>query len=703
MSPIEHTKKSLINIMNNDNSVLVVHNNSSLIDEMNEILCKSKFNVISATSSIEALSKISFQLPNIIISDYNLEHENGIDFCVKIRSSIKTKLIPFIIISETEHTGENIRAIKNGADFFLVRPYNKEELLAHIENKISHYNDFYQLSIRDELTNLYNRREFMSQFTSFTTQHPDEVVSVAMVDLDYFKQVNDIHGHQTGDLVLMKLADIFQKHINESFIPTRFGGEEFAILMPTLEAESAFELIEDIRNEFLSIVFYGAKNKTFHVSFSCGISTYPDFALNISDVLSLSDQALYSAKKDGRSRTYIYKKFMSYNDRFWEYFEKSNHLFIDINNNDIVTNLPFLPKLLEFITTDIDEINSIGILNIHVEPVKGVRNFYDPHVYDIIIQNIKKTVQQVCISKYASDTYYSVSSIFEYSYTILFPSLFDFTLNKEKCHQLYNEIVETTYDFLIDYPVNISYSDGVIYYDSKNKKAIKNTISLMVRDKVVLPSKNKIFNILNIYEVFNNYYKSYSVFETSSGKTSFSYISHKLTGEFIPEFSFLLSSSNCNLEDLHQILNYYIQTSKESTLFFPYIESIPFDVYFEAIKSHSENNSFCILFDENYISKNIDLFKNLNSKNDSIQLGISNSYIHSEVLKILSLCEFKILMFTKYLFYDLHTYRSRIKLISGLTDFTDQLDVKSCVCDIKREEDIQYIKALQIDYYSTLF
>ncbi|MFW5807871.1 MAG: diguanylate cyclase, partial [Spirochaetota bacterium] len=451
-----------------NNRILIVYKNRELVNDIYTLYPDDTLNIITARSSIEALSKISFQLPNLIISEYDLENENGIDFCVKIRSSIKTKLIPFIIISDHDDHSENIRALQNGADAFLVRPFNDEELRAHIDNKISHYNDFYQLSIRDELTNLYNRREFINQFQYITSKDPSMVVSVAMVDIDFFKHVNDIHGHQVGDFVLMKFAETLQKFSYQSIIPTRFGGEEFAILLPGRDVQEAYEIIESIRKDFLSISFTGAKGNTFHVSFSTGIASYPDFADNISDILSLADQALYSAKKDGRGRTYIYKKHMSYNDRFWEYFEQTSNFYVDAHNNDAVTGLPFLPKLLEFLTTMSENINSIGVLTVNIEPLEGIRKYYGSHIYEIIIQNIKSVIEKVCYREYASETYFSISSFLEFGFTILFPSLFDFTLNSRKCHQLFMDITRQVDNELTIYPVEITSSDGVIYYANNN-------------------------------------------------------------------------------------------------------------------------------------------------------------------------------------------------------------------------------------------
>ncbi len=499
-----------------NNSILIVYKDRKIIEEITSIINDESISIITATSSIEALSNISFQLPKLIISEYELQYENGIDFCIKIRSSIKTKLIPFIIISNFQNDNEYIRAINEGADAFIVRPVNAKELKAHIKNKISYYNDFYQLLIRDELTNLYNRREFINRYNSLVSNNESIIISIAMIDIDFFKHVNDIHGHQIGDIVLIKLAEILHSRSSESFIPTRFGGEEFAILLPFVSIDKAYEIIESVRTEFSQFEFSGSKNKKFHVSFSCGLSSFPDFATELSDLLSLSDQALYSAKKEGRQRTYIYKKHMSYNDRFWEYFDRNSNFYLDSNNNDAVTGLPFLPKLLEFITSIDEVINSIGVLIIHIQPLKGIRKYYGPHLFDIMVQNIYSIINKNCLSEYASETYFSISSIHEYSFTILFPSLFDFTLNREKCRELFTHIASQINSSILHYPFDVSYSNGVIDYDNTDKKQIMNEISLISESRSFFTSKELSLNLDSYFGFIENNYIPTSIYKSKT-------------------------------------------------------------------------------------------------------------------------------------------------------------------------------------------
>ncbi|MGL4368762.1 MAG: diguanylate cyclase, partial [Spirochaetota bacterium] len=164
------------------------------------------FHVSSIISIKAAYDEITYKLPNIIICETEINGESGYDFCTAIRKGMKTKLIPFIFISSSGKLNDRIKAIQQGADAFLNRPLNIKELTAYIRSKIIQFNEFYELSVTDELTRLYNRREFLKKFSTEINENPDRIISLAILDLDFFKQVNDIHGHQTGDLVLMELA-----------------------------------------------------------------------------------------------------------------------------------------------------------------------------------------------------------------------------------------------------------------------------------------------------------------------------------------------------------------------------------------------------------------------------------------------------------------------------------------------------------------
>jgi diguanylate cyclase (GGDEF)-like protein len=315
-----------------------------------------------------------------------------------------------------------------------------EELRALTIAKIRQLNEFYQMSVTDELTNLHNRREFIKRFNFEINNANNEKVSLGLIDVDYFKKVNDFYGHQMGDSVLMTLADILKEESSAAMFPARFGGEEVVLLFPGHSVMEARSLIDGIRDRFSNIDFKNGKGDIFHVSFSAGLAEYPAMADNLSHLLSRADHALYAAKEAGRGRTIIYNSVMARNDKFWEYLKTRKGVYLDPNGTDIVTKLFYLPNILELITSLDFEIESIGVMYIsiaqmlEIENVRGMRNYH----YEI--ENIARMIFLACQYHFPSDTYLALGNFFEYEFVVLFPSIVDFSYNVSRFNELCSEI-----------------------------------------------------------------------------------------------------------------------------------------------------------------------------------------------------------------------------------------------------------------------
>ncbi len=182
----------------------------------------------------------------------------------------------------------------------------------------------------------------------------------------------------------------------------------------------------------------------------------------------------------------------------------------------------------------------------------------------------------------------------------------------------------------------------------------------------------------------------------------YSFLSRINSDSFIPDIDFLVSSQNLPKIDLDLFIEFHIKHAVSNTLFIPFIDTYDFDEFISIIKKYSYEYIFYVLFNESYIYKrkrfSLDLYTNL----DNIYFGLQNCYISPNLLKILSTSDFSILIFNKFIFYNLHNYRNRIKLISGLIDFAYQLNIKICVPEIIKSKDIHYVHALHIDFYSRL-
>jgi len=159
-------------------------------------------------------------------------------------------------------------------------------------------------SVRDQLTQLFNRRyldESLAREISRARRH-DLPVSVIMLDVDHFKQFNDEHGHDGGDLVLKSLGELLARSVRVEDIACRYGGEEFTLVLPGASHELALRRAEEVRVAVQRMAIAPKKADTLHITISLGVATYPIHGAAIDEVLAAADAALYLAKNSGRNR-----------------------------------------------------------------------------------------------------------------------------------------------------------------------------------------------------------------------------------------------------------------------------------------------------------------------------------------------------------------------------------------------------------------
>ena len=168
------------------------------------------------------------------------------------------------------------------------------------------------LNIIDPLTGLYNRRFLENYLTNFKTQHEqeNEYISLLMIDIDFFKKVNDTYGHDVGDKVIKTTAKVLQKTIRKSDLAIRYGGEEFLVLLHFADDYAATIVANKISKAFKKITFQAGNNTTFSKTLSIGIAVYPKHTDDLAECIKLADIALYSAKTTGRNKVVVYNKDM---------------------------------------------------------------------------------------------------------------------------------------------------------------------------------------------------------------------------------------------------------------------------------------------------------------------------------------------------------------------------------------------------------
>ncbi len=283
------------------------------------------YQVILANDGIEALQRIDEERPDLILLDVMMPKMNGFQVCRRLKSIESTRFIPIIMVTALNEVDDKVKGIEAGADDFISKPFNKLELLARVKSllRIKYLHDelelkikeleiaqskLIQLAITDGLTELYNYRYFKEQLNQEITRakRHNSHVSIAMIDIDYFKNYNDTHGHPAGDQVLKTIADLLRNNIRKIDIAARYGGEEFALILAETDKQAAGIVANKIKNLVEHQKFnYEETQPNGKLTISMGVATFPDDAMNPDELVKMADQRLYLAKKAGRNRVVL--------------------------------------------------------------------------------------------------------------------------------------------------------------------------------------------------------------------------------------------------------------------------------------------------------------------------------------------------------------------------------------------------------------
>jgi two-component system cell cycle response regulator len=267
------------------------------------------------TNPAEALFHAAEGNYDLLIVSLSLENYDGLRLCSQARSLERTRQLPILAISDADNNARLLRGLEIGVNDYLLRPVDKNELLARARTQIrkrrytDHLRDNVQnsieMAITDALTGLHNRRYMESHLSTLAEQASSrgKPLALMILDIDFFKSINDTYGHDAGDDVLREFAVRIRKSIRGIDLACRYGGEEFVIVMPETDLTVAGMVAERLRRSIAGETFAVNKGtKRIDVTISIGLATLDHKGEPVADVLKRADTALYRAKHDGRNR-----------------------------------------------------------------------------------------------------------------------------------------------------------------------------------------------------------------------------------------------------------------------------------------------------------------------------------------------------------------------------------------------------------------
>jgi diguanylate cyclase (GGDEF)-like protein len=300
-------------------SVLIIDDSDSIRKKIRESLEASSL-FTAFHEAAEGLSGFKLLLQNkidLVLCDLMMPDCDGFKFLLMKRKRLEFKDIPVVILTGEEDMKNKIRGLEQGASDYLVKPFDSRELVARVkvQLKIKSLQDelkiknarLSELSVTDGLTNVYNRRYLRDklELEFLRSRRYGLKMAYVMLDLDYFKRINDQYGHMAGDYVLVEVAAILKRNSRKPDLVARYGGEEFAMLLPNTELPGALTVAERAREEIEQTRF-SFESKLIHLTVSGGLVVFPHPEVeSVEQLIRKADEALFMAKEKGRNQLIV--------------------------------------------------------------------------------------------------------------------------------------------------------------------------------------------------------------------------------------------------------------------------------------------------------------------------------------------------------------------------------------------------------------
>lgn len=285
--------------------VLIVEDDLLLAEHYAAVLHGAGMQVTMINDPVWLLDVMAEFRPELLLMDLYMPHFSGVEAAQIIRQHPAYQSLPIVYLSTESGLHQQLEALRVGGDDFLQKPISDDYLIAAVTIRAQRFRGLNTLMRCDGLTGLSNHitLKLTLERELALLQRQRGALTFAMIDIDHFKTVNDRYGHPVGDQVIKSLARLLTLRLRKSDTAGRYGGEEFAVILPDSSLASAHAVIDDLRQRFAQIIFnHGGAE--FGATFSAGIATASPHG-DMNTLIEAADQALYEAKQRGRDQVVI--------------------------------------------------------------------------------------------------------------------------------------------------------------------------------------------------------------------------------------------------------------------------------------------------------------------------------------------------------------------------------------------------------------
>ncbi len=299
--------------------VLLADDDAATREFVCSLLREQGLQVVAVEDGHKAVSRVKEKGVDLALLDIMMPGLDGLDCCRLIKGMSQDDYLPVILLTAKTDTDSRVAGLRIGADDYVCKPFDERELLARVNRliRIKRMHDevnaskerLMNLAIQDELTGLYNYRYLQSrvneEFKRAERYH--EPLACIMADIDYFKEVNDLFGHDAGDDVLREIGARLRGAVREVDVVARYGGEEFLLVLPSTNFSGALSVADRVWRSIGSQAFdVGDTSK--RITVSLGVAVFPSRDIRSKDdLLKAADRALYQSKGEGRDGICVFQ------------------------------------------------------------------------------------------------------------------------------------------------------------------------------------------------------------------------------------------------------------------------------------------------------------------------------------------------------------------------------------------------------------